>query len=193
MCALVGNLAYRLFCKLLVLKWTKATWEPILGYSPMILTLPRGWFGFVFNSPKYYTNILKNLWIFEGGILMLKWWRPKFDLATKYFSFRHLWVLLSGLPLQLWNSKALEAIGKFLCRFIKIDEEALLLSDWCMAKILVEVDVNGGLLDTLEIEWCGIVIEQRLDYLRVLLCFSGCRHIGHLKKDLRPPYGVYFD
>jgi hypothetical protein len=48
MCALVGRLAYRLFCKISVSEWMKATWEPILGYSPVLLTLPRGWFGFCF-------------------------------------------------------------------------------------------------------------------------------------------------
>jgi len=67
-------------------------------------------------------------------------------------------VLLPSLPLQLWNHKALEAIGSVLGCFIKIDEEAMLLSDRRMEKILEEIDVNGGLLDTLEIEWHDMVI-----------------------------------
>jgi len=46
----------------------------------------------------------------------------------------------------------LEAIGNVLGHFIKNEEEALLLSDRCMAKILVEVDVHGVLLYNLEIE-----------------------------------------
>jgi hypothetical protein len=81
---------------------------------------------------------------------MLKRWRLIFDLKHEYFSFRHLWVLLSGLPLQLWNNKALEAIGNSLGHFIKLDEEALLSNDCRMTKILVEVDVHGGLLDNLD-------------------------------------------
>jgi hypothetical protein len=149
---------------------------------------------FVFKTPEDSTKILENLWVFEGDSLMLKRWRLKFDPTTEYFSFRHLWVLLPGLPLQLWNSKALEAIGNVLGHFIKIDEEALLSSDRRMEKILVEVDVHGGLLDILEIEWRGMVIAQRLDYLGVSfsLC-SRCRQTGHLKKDCRLPYGVHSD
>jgi hypothetical protein len=67
----------------------------------------------------------------------------------------------------MWNHKALEAIGNMLGCFIKTDEEVMLSSDRRMVKILVEIDVHGGILDTIEIEWCDMVITQRLDYLGV--------------------------
>jgi len=82
-------------------------------------------------------------------------------------SFRHLWVLLSGLPLQLWNTKSMEAIGNVLGHFIKIAKETLHLRDKRMAKFLVEVDIHGGLLESLDIEWCAMVFAQRLDYLGI--------------------------
>jgi hypothetical protein len=82
MCALVGRLAYRFLCKLSVMEWMQATWEPILGYSSELLTLPRGWFGFVFKTPKDTVRILDNFWAFEGGSLILKRWRLKFDPST---------------------------------------------------------------------------------------------------------------
>jgi hypothetical protein len=91
----------------------------------------------------------------------------------------------------MWNHKALEAIGNMLGRFIKIDEEVMLWSDRRMVKILVEIDVHGGILDTIEIEWCDMVITQRLDYLGVPFCFPRCRQIGHLEKDCRVPFGRY--
>ena len=116
-----------------------------MSYAPELLTLPRGWFGFVFKSPEDSTRIIENFWVFEGVNLMLKRWRLKFDSTTEYFSYRQLWVLLPGLPLQLWNSKALEPIGNVFGRFIKIDEESLLSRDRRMEKILVEVVVHGGL------------------------------------------------
>jgi hypothetical protein len=62
-----------------------------------------------------------------------------------------------------------------------------------MEKTLVEIYVHGGLLDTLEIEWRGMVITQRLDYLGVPFRFSRCRQTGHLKKDCRLPFGVHSD
>jgi hypothetical protein len=87
MCALVGRLSYRLCCNSTVYKWMNITWEPFLGYLPDLLTLLRGWFGFVFRSPEDAVKILENFWVFEGGNLMLKRWRLKFDPATEYFSY----------------------------------------------------------------------------------------------------------
>jgi hypothetical protein len=48
-----------------------------------------------------------------------------------------------GLPLQLWNAKALEVIGNALGHFIKVDEQALLYADKRMDKVLVEVDIHA--------------------------------------------------
>jgi hypothetical protein len=67
-------------------------------------------------------KILYRIWPFDGGSLMLKRWRISFDPAHDYFQFRHLWVLLPGLPLNIWNTKALSAIGNALGRFICVDE-----------------------------------------------------------------------
>lgn len=33
-----------------------------------------------------------------------------------------------------------------------------------MARILVELDIHVGLMDTIEVEWSGQVLVQRLDY-----------------------------
>jgi hypothetical protein len=52
-----------------------------------------------------------------------------------------------------------------------------------MEKILVEVDIHGGLLENLEIDWRGFIYTQRMDYLGVPFRCSRCRQTGHLKKD----------
>jgi len=58
MCVLVCRMAYRHYCKSSVAEWMKASWEPIMGYSVELLTLLRGWFGFVSKSPEDSTRIL---------------------------------------------------------------------------------------------------------------------------------------
>ena len=90
--------------------------------------------------------ILEKLWSYGGGSLMLKRWHVSFDPAQDYFCHRHLWVLLPGLPLYLWNAKALEAIGNVLGKFIKVDEEALQDADKKICRVLVEIDGHIGLL-----------------------------------------------
>jgi hypothetical protein len=63
---------------------------------------------------------------------MLKHWRTRFDPATEYFSLCHVWVLLHGLSLQLWNKKSLEVIGNLLGRFLNVDEAVFFqwTSEW---------------------------------------------------------------
>jgi hypothetical protein len=47
--------------------------------------------------------------------------------------------------------------------------------------------MHVGLLDNLEIEWCGLVFTQRLDYLGVPFRCARYQQTGHLKKDCRLP------
>jgi hypothetical protein len=90
--------------------------EPITWvFSEMILI--RGWFCFIFRTPEDSMKILQETWILNGGSLMLKRWRVGFDPVTEYFQFRHIWVLLPGLPIQFWNEDAFRAIGNELGRF----------------------------------------------------------------------------
>jgi len=161
----------------------KEVWEPVLGYTPELLTLPRGWQGFIFKNPEETDCILNRFWGYSGCSLMLKRWRLGFNPDTKYFNFYHIWVLLLELPLQMWNQKALELIGNSIGHFLRVHEQALGVSDKRMAKVLVEVDVLAGLLESLDIEWRGILFGQRLDYLGISFRCLVCRRTRHLHRD----------
>jgi hypothetical protein len=119
---------------------------------------------------------------------MLKRWRTGFNPSSEYFSYRHVWVLLPGLPLNLWNLPVLKAIGNLLGRFLKVDETCLLSTDKRMARVLVELDLHAGLMDSIELEWRGQVSVQRLDYLGLSFRCSSCRQTGHLRKDCHPSF-----
>jgi hypothetical protein len=106
---------------------------------------------FIFKTPEDTLLVMDKLWVIDGSNLMLKRWRVCFEPANDYFQFCHLCVLLHGLPLQLWNAKVLEAIGNELDWFIKVDEHSLKALDKRMGKVLVEIDIHYGLLETLEI------------------------------------------
>jgi hypothetical protein len=88
----------------------KKSWIPIIGYITKYLTLLPGWFGLVFKIPENDETILDGFWDFEGGSVMLKRWHTCFDPTTEYFNFRHVWVFLPRLPLNLWNKGVLKAI-----------------------------------------------------------------------------------
>jgi hypothetical protein len=113
---------------------------------------------------------------------MLKRWRMAFNPESDYFQLRHLWVLLPGLPLHLWNDEALRAIGNSLGKFISLDSPSLLGSSRMMGRVLVEMDLSVGLPETLEIDWRGRKILQNLDYLGIPFRCNRCRETGHLRR-----------
>jgi hypothetical protein len=163
--------------------WVNVHWSPLLGYKPDVFYLTKGWFGFHFKQIEDTELILGKVWTFDGGSLMIKRWRVSFDPAHDYFRFKHFWVLLSGLSLHFWHAKALEAIGNTLGKFISADLGALKATDKRICRVLVEIDIHSGLLETLEIVWRGHHLSQSLDYLGIPFRCSRCRKTGHLWRD----------
>jgi hypothetical protein len=95
---------------------------------------------------------------------------------------RHLWVLLPGLPLHLWNAAPMEAIGNSLGSFVSLDDSVMSAPSRKMGKILVEIDIHIGLPKIMEIDWRGRRVVQRLDYLRIPFRCSYFHKTGHLRK-----------
>jgi hypothetical protein len=185
LCGLVGRLSYPNLCKLPITDWVNLTWKPILGYTPEVVFLNNGWLGFLCKSPEDSAILLEQKWMLSGSSLMLKRWRLAFNPETEYFQYRHLWILLPALPLQFWNKAALEAIGNSLGSFLSVDNSSLLNPSRKIGKVLVEMNIHGGLPELLEIEWRGKRYSQRLDYLGIPFRCSHCHSTGHLKKFCR--------
>jgi hypothetical protein len=101
--------------------------------------------GFICKTPEDAFLLLNNFWVLGGNNLMLKRWRVDFDPQTENFQLRHLWVLLSSLPIHFWNKGALKEIGDALGRFITLDESNLVNSTKKFSWIIVEFDIHNGL------------------------------------------------
>jgi hypothetical protein len=125
LCALVGRLSYRTMCRQSLLEWVSVTWDPLLGYTPEVMTLSRGWFGFIFKSPEDTLEVLGKLWVINGDNLMLKRWRVSFDPTTDYFQFQHFWVLLPWSTFTTLELPRHLQPSEMSWEFIKVDEEAL--------------------------------------------------------------------
>jgi hypothetical protein len=100
LCGLVGRLSYNYLCKVSILDWVDLSWKPLLGYAPEVIFLTKGWMGFLCKSPENVNVLLSHKWIITGSNLMIKRWCLAFNPESEYFHFRHLWILLPGLPLQ---------------------------------------------------------------------------------------------
>jgi hypothetical protein len=184
-CALVGRFAYGHFCRDKLPIWANRVWSSMLGYSPELVQLPKGWWGIICRSLDDVDLLLARRWLNGDSSFMLKKWRVSFNQETKYFMFRHLWILLLGLPLHMWNEGALKDIGDALDSFISVDKGLLTSPVRKVCRILVEMDISRGLPETLEIEWRGRCLLQRLDYLGIPFQCSLCRSTRHLHQDCR--------
>jgi hypothetical protein len=165
--------------------WVEQAWGALLRYATEVLSLTKGWFGIICNPPEDASLLLARRWVIGGSILMIKHWRVDFDPVTEYFQHRHVWVLLPGLPLHLWNEGALQAIGNSLGNFISVDKSSLFVASRKVGKVLVEMDIHFGLLEFIEIEWRGRRVLQRLNYLGLPFRCSFCRTTGHLRRDCK--------
>jgi hypothetical protein len=94
-----------------------------------------------------FSHFFRRVWIWQIFSFI-----HTFDPETKYFSFRHFWILLPDLPLYLWNEGALKAIGEALGSFIMLDRATLISTTRKVGRILVEMDISHGLPESLEID-----------------------------------------
>jgi hypothetical protein len=126
--------------------WVANTWGANIMRPPSIRVLAKGWFAFLFSATEDVSWVLLKIWSMVGTPIVLKRWTPNFDAKQERVDVVPIWVRLSGLPMQYWNSVCFVAIGNKLGNYIEADmsfEETGLMS---VARILVRLDIRPGLL-----------------------------------------------
>ena len=116
--------------------------------------------------------------------LYLNKWSPHFDQTQDVPSAVPVWVRLPHLPLHCWNSDSLEAIGNKIGNYIDKAEKT---DQYSCARICVEVDLDIGFPETINlivVEWSYI---RNLDYKKIPLRCYNCESPGHLQ--ISCPYG----
>jgi hypothetical protein len=73
LCGLVGRLSYRYLCKASLPEWVELNWKRELGYSPEIVYLTKGWYGFICKTPEDSARLLAQRWMIGGSSLMIKY------------------------------------------------------------------------------------------------------------------------
>lgn len=100
---------------------------------------------------------------------MLKRWALGFSPFTESFSKRSMWIILPDFPLELLSLPVFEALANSIGKFIFFD-------------VLVELDLDCGLPDSLNICVGDQSFCQPLDFWREPFCCHLCWQTGHLKK-----------
>lgn len=148
--------------------WIRYHWKP-KGSIDLHLG-SKGFFIVVF------ANIEEKDRMFEGGPyfyavagLYMQLWMMNFVPERETFTSILIWVRLYSLPLDYWQIESLTAIGNKLRRYVKTSEATRRGKYTSFARICVEMDLSGALLDEviLEVhdeEWVHIVDYKHIPF-----------------------------
>jgi len=107
-----------------------------------------------------FSNIEDKDKIFEGGPyffavagLYMRPWKMNFVPERETFSLVPVWVRLYSLPLDYWQTESLAAIGNKLGRFVNAFEATRRGKYTSFARICVEMNLSGVLLDEVILEF----------------------------------------
>jgi hypothetical protein len=147
--ALVGKFYYIKMTKARLKKWISTEWKQVLGYCPRFSLLSNFWIIFHFLSEEDLNKVSKKTWVIDRGVLMMKKREP--GPHTEGFSKRCLWMLLPELPIEYLDLEVLRGLRDSVGRFVYFDERDLKWNNKRMAWVLVEVDLDLGLPEDIEI------------------------------------------
>ena len=97
---LVGRVLGRNFCRKTVADWVEEHWKGLLGYSPVVVMLNRGWFAFNFFKEEDLRRVLNKNWHLNHSPMLLKPWHPLFDASRERVDVIPIWVRMPALPLH---------------------------------------------------------------------------------------------
>jgi hypothetical protein len=161
--------------------WIQRNWRPLIKNSVTCYAVGKGFYIFEFISQEDRDLIFRNGPYFMGAQgLYLNRWTPNFDPALEIPKDVPVWVRLPNLPIHCWNPASLQAIGNGLGHYIdKADPK----DQYSCARICVEVDLEVGLPEAVNLkvgEWQHL---QKLDYEQLPFKCRGCHDYGHFQRN----------
>ncbi|XP_058722177.1 uncharacterized protein LOC131593630 [Vicia villosa] len=112
--------------------------------------------------------------------IILKEWRPNYNVKDYMLRTLPIWVKLPKLPLHLWGARSLNKIGSTIGVPLVTDECTAHKLRVSYARILVEVDITRKLADEITIKDPeGRLLKQGIEYeWRPKFC-DKCQRVGH--------------
>jgi len=105
-------------------------------------------------------------------------WSPSFDVKHEP-SVAPIWVRISGLPIHLFDKRALFTIGGLIGDPLKIDEATSNLSRINYARVCIEIDLKHQPPSEICVMNAGELLTVPVVYERLPKYCSHCHHLGH--------------
>jgi hypothetical protein len=155
-------------------------WKSLIQGKVSLFAVGRGFFVFGFASKEDRDLVFRSGPYFMGsrGLFLAPWtldFNPEAEITAA-----PVWVRLPHLPLHLWGTRSLEAIGNKLGRFLDSAEPKG--DQFTCARICVEVNLEKGLPEAINLslgEWCHF---QELDYEQIPFKCLRCHAYGHFAR-----------
>ncbi|XP_058733337.1 uncharacterized protein LOC131604942 [Vicia villosa] len=130
------------------------------------------------------TVLMKGPHTMRNMPLLLRDWKPGFNLKEDMLRTFLIWVKLPQLPLHLWGVRSLNKIGSALGNPLVTDECTASKARVSYAQILVEVDVTQELNSTINIkDMEGRKLTQPVKYEWKPIFCGKCQKFGHNCKE----------
>jgi hypothetical protein len=117
-------------------------------------------------------------WFIYDHYLTVKEWSPNFHPASDTIKEVAMWLRISGLPIEYYDSRALKFIGNRIGKTVKVDKNTLSQERGKYARLCVQVNLSQPLLAMFTIKGRKYNIEY--EGLHMLCTICG-RH-GHYKE-----------
>ena len=161
--------------------WVQRNWRPLITKNVASYSVGKGYFLFDFESKDDKDLIFRNRPYFMGPQgLYLNGWTPDFDPEADIPKAVPVWVRLPNLPMHCWNPKSLQTIGNALGKYIDMANPK---DQYACARLCVEVDLEAGLPEAINLtvgNWSHI---QKLDYEQLPFKCRGCHEYGHFLRN----------
>ncbi|PNX86740.1 zinc ion binding nucleic acid binding protein [Trifolium pratense] len=127
---------------------------------------------------KALENRLKQMWVRKGviNIIDLKW-SPNFHPASDTIKEVAVWLRISGLPIEYYDSGALHFIGNRVGKTVKVDKNTLTQERGKYARLCVQVNLTKPLLAMFTIKGR----KYNIEYEGLHMLCTTCGRFGHYK------------
>ena len=112
-----------------------------------VVDLEHGFFLIRLSLKEDVENVLKRgPWFIRDHFLSVRPWEPDFKPESANVSSIALWIRLSGLPIEYYNAKALQHIGKDIGNVLRIDTFMATESRRKFTRLCIRVNVDKPLI-----------------------------------------------
>lgn len=180
---LVGRVRGRFISGKFLCEWVESQWKNTPANSFRTTTMVKGWFLIKFGNKEALEWVEARNWAFGKRPVFFKRWTPLFDANKETVEEFPVWVRAPGLPPFLWVDSVFASIGNHLGTFLEADMSFIETQEMEVARILVRLNPDEGLEESINLQYQEYVFEQQLDYELLPFRCHCCHEYGHLVRD----------